>query len=177
MLDVRLAVSPWIAVAARQQQAAKRGSSSSSHVHSKAVAADAVDAHVWSRHADHTNAVRPGRKSSRCPFTSLLSWFARARVDAVKAIRVVIGSSSSPHQPPQSAAAPDKPSPALFELDPVLLEGYLDMAAVGGPLTVAEREGCIVTSHSLPAAPLVDVLRDVRRFLAENPGEVRVRHL
>jgi hypothetical protein len=60
----------------------------------------------------------------------------------------------------------------LFDLDPVLLEGQVHLGSVGGPLTAEERQGCIVTSHSLPGAPLATVLQDIRRFLKENPSEV-----
>jgi hypothetical protein len=62
--------------------------------------------------------------------------------------------------------------PAL-SLNACSLEGVVDMGVLGGPLSAAERKGCIVTSHSLPGVPLTTVLADIRRFLQENPGEVR----
>jgi hypothetical protein len=60
-----------------------------------------------------------------------------------------------------------------FSLEPATLEGRWDWAAAGGPLSAQELGGALVTSHSLPGAPLREVLRDVRAFLADFPGEVR----
>lgn len=62
--------------------------------------------------------------------------------------------------------------PAL-SLNASSLEGVVEMGLMSGPLSAAERKGCIVTSHSLPGAPLTTVLADICRFLQENPGEVR----
>jgi hypothetical protein len=64
-------------------------------------------------------------------------------------------------------------SSSLFSLDAARLEGSINLVAAGGALTADELPGALVLSHSLPAAPLADVLTDVQTFLVDNPGEVR----
>jgi hypothetical protein len=59
----------------------------------------------------------------------------------------------------------------IFKLDSQL-QGRIDYAAAGGPLSSAELASAVVISHSLPGAPLPGVLADVARFLQENPSEV-----
>ena len=61
----------------------------------------------------------------------------------------------------------------LFTFDPDTLEGSLNLTASGGPLRLAEVSSALVVAHSLPAAPLREVLQDMRRFLLEQPTEVR----
>lgn len=65
---------------------------------------------------------------------------------------------------------------SLFRLDG-LLQGHIDLAAAGGPLTAAELAGSVVISHSLPGSPLGGVLADVARFLREQPSEVKIDSL
>ncbi|WIA10286.1 hypothetical protein OEZ85_010480 [Tetradesmus obliquus] len=78
----------------------------------------------------------------------------------------------------QSSRASQQPAAtgagrSLFRLDG-LLQGHIDLAAAGGPLTAAELAGSVVISHSLPGSPLGGVLADVARFLREQPSEVVV---
>jgi hypothetical protein len=60
----------------------------------------------------------------------------------------------------------------IFKLDTQQLQGRVDYAAAGGPLSAAELASAVVISHSLPGAPLAGVLADVARFLQEQPSEV-----
>jgi hypothetical protein len=125
VLDIRLAINPWLAVQARAQQQQQQ-----QHGH------------------------RPTRR--------LESVFVQRAVDM-----------ALPPTPEQHLQHQQQQhtQPAL-RLDASTLEGVVDMG-LGGPLSAAERKGCIVMSHSLPGPPLVTVLTDIRRFLQENPGEVR----
>jgi hypothetical protein len=66
----------------------------------------------------------------------------------------------------------DLQSMGVFALDPDTLEGSLNLTAAGGPLSLEEVSDSLVLSHSLPAAPLREVLQDVARFLHEQPTEV-----
>lgn len=153
MLDIRLAINPWIAVQARAQQTS-----------SPAARADSR------RGSDLATA--PSHLSTPTRSRALRAWLAsRLRTAAAHATQLL----KPPHQqqshaPARTAGSQQAP---LFHLDPLLLEGRVDLARVGGPLTAEETRGCITTSHSLPGAPLATVLKDVRRFLSENPGEVR----
>jgi hypothetical protein len=81
-------------------------------------------------------------------------------------------------QQQQQAEAPAATAPAslrslqgIFKLDSQL-QGRIDYAAAGGPLSAAELASAVVISHSLPGAPLAGVLADVARFLQEQPSEV-----
>jgi hypothetical protein len=67
---------------------------------------------------------------------------------------------------------PVRSSQGVFKLDEQL-QGRIDYAAAGGPLSAAELASAVVISHSLPGAPLAGVLADVARFLQEQPSEVR----
>lgn len=58
-------------------------------------------------------------------------------------------------------------------LDAQQLESSVDYGVYGGPLSATELRGALVASHSLPGAPLAEMLADVARFLREQPGEVR----
>lgn len=140
VLDIRLAVNPWIAVQARQQQQhldlASAATTSSRSLVTRAAAAACAVLHQFSQQQ------QPVRHHNITP---------------------LLTHPGGEKQPPLQ----------LFQLDPVSLQGAINMSAAGGPLTVSERRGCIVGSHSLPGAPLLHMLRDIRRFLAENPGEVR----
>jgi hypothetical protein len=60
----------------------------------------------------------------------------------------------------------------VFKFDHQQLQGQFDYAAAGGPLTAAELASAVVISHSLPGAPLAEVLADLARFLKEQPSEV-----
>lgn len=153
MLDIRLAINPWIAVQARSQQPSSPAASADSRSGSDLPAA-------------------PSHLSTPTRSRALRAWLAsRLRAAAAHVTQLL----KPPHQqqshaPAQMAGTQQAP---LFHLDPVLLEGRVDLAHLGGPLTAEETRGCITASHSLPGAPLATVLKDVRRFLSENPGEVR----
>jgi hypothetical protein len=136
VLDIRLAINPWMAVQARAQQP--------STLHPAAA-------------PSATNVSRQ-RKAS---------WLTALLQKAAAAVRAAVRK-PAPNLEDQWQLQP----PPLFDLDPVLLEGQVNLGSVGGPLTAQERQGCIVTSHSLPGAPLAAVLQDIHRFLKENPSEV-----
>jgi hypothetical protein len=159
VLDIRLAINPWLAVHARAR--AGLGAPTSS----------------GSSHSGSPAASPSTHSSGQDTPLSLAARLAHAARKLV--LRTPLARLTKQQLPPQAApqahshSDPARLQPA-FELDPAQLEGQLDMASVGGPLRAAEHRGCIVTSHSLPGAPLVTVLRDVRRFLQENPGEVGV---
>ena len=165
VLDVRLAINPWLAVSAR----AKHTTTTSSSSTSTSTSATSGSSGLASHNAPYINTQTRGTSttSNKPDIGSSTSWYRRLKTLLAGATLAL----NTPTQPARAAPAPAAPA-AAFNLDPVLLEGALNMAAVGGPLTAAERQACIVTSHSLPGAPLVQVLADVRRFLAENPGEV-----
>jgi len=62
----------------------------------------------------------------------------------------------------------------VFKLltSPIAVLGVIDMEAAGGPLSTDELMSSLVAAHSLPAAPLDEMLRDLKQFLAEHPSEV-----
>lgn len=139
VLDLRLAINPWIVVQQRIAQAANLQSSSSSRQHA-------------------TNIQQSTSGSAQLLLSRLASFLA----PTYRLLTKLVGN--------QQRVLTQQ---ASFQwADASILEGKVNMEEVGGPLTAAERKHCIVTSHSLPAAPLVQVLADVRRFLSQNPGEV-----
>jgi len=175
VLDIRLAINPWLAVQARAQQATSAKSSTSSAV--SVPTSHAAANRRLSRNSSWRALLQqqePPIVSRRVPDAASTGFFQKLSALIAAAASTM---SSAMFRVAASAAAYHRNGPAalngpILRLDPVLLEGAVDMQSAGGPLTAAERQGCIVTSHSLPAAPLSTVLGDVRRFLAENPGEV-----
>eukprot|EP00775_Hariotina_reticulata_P010932 gene10932-11086_t len=59
-----------------------------------------------------------------------------------------------------------------LQTSPTSIQGVINMEAAGGPLSATELTPALVAAHSLPAAPLDEVLRDLKQFLAEYPTEV-----
>lgn len=151
VLDIRLAINPWIAVQARAQHASALKSLLS--------------------HRDSTTSIpvtAPSVTSSSTLFVRLRAAVQSAVAAARKAMLL------STQQQADLSAQPgmQQAQQQLYQLDHISLEGQVNWQAAGGLLNDEERRGCIVTSHSLPGAPLTTVLRDIRRFLTENPGEV-----
>jgi hypothetical protein len=122
VLDIRLAVNPWIPLQQRMQQPSGAASTTTT-----------------------TSSIRQRLRG--------LLWQRQAEAAAA------------------AAPASLRSLQGIFKLDSQL-QGRIDYAAAGGPLSAAELASAVVISHSLPGAPLAGVLADVARFLQEQPSEV-----
>lgn len=169
MLDIRLAVNPWIPLQARYQLGSQSRSSTSQGQPHPVNAASFRTSLRTAAYQDQPGGAASTAHSYGQPGRLLLG-APRQHVQVGSAAGVPMMQQGQPHDTGHVKLLASMQG--LFRLDPQRLEGNIDYAAAGGPLTAAELRDAVVISHSLPGARLAEVLADVRRFLTEQPTEV-----